>query len=103
MAPQLSVREQLEGRCVLITGGLGFLGSVCLEQLLRLSKVRVQQLAAASLRTYYMDACDIRDVTVLCVRRCVAERCTSAVGSAAHCGCVQVMAPTPGPHCLLGS
>lgn len=39
MAPALSVREQLEGQCVLVTGGLGFLGSVCLEQLLRLTEV----------------------------------------------------------------
>jgi len=40
MAPHLSVAEQIDGRCILITGGLGFLGSVALEQLLRLTEVR---------------------------------------------------------------
>jgi hypothetical protein len=39
MTQPLSVRQQLDGKCILITGGLGFLGSVCLEQLLRLSEV----------------------------------------------------------------
>ena len=37
----ISVREQMSGSVVLLTGGLGFLGSVCLEQLLRLTEVRV--------------------------------------------------------------
>lgn len=36
----LSMREQTQGTSVLLTGGLGFLGSVCLEQLLRLTEVR---------------------------------------------------------------
>lgn len=36
----LSVAEQLRGCTVLLTGGVGFLGSVCLEQLLRLTEVR---------------------------------------------------------------
>lgn len=35
----LSIRDVLDGNCILITGGLGFLGSVCLEQLLRLTEV----------------------------------------------------------------
>eukprot|EP00878_Enallax_costatus_P001418 GHUV01001568.1.p1 GENE.GHUV01001568.1~~GHUV01001568.1.p1 ORF type:complete len:569 (+),score=137.92 GHUV01001568.1:356-2062(+) len=34
-----SPREALAGATVLLTGGLGFLGSVCLEQLLRLTEV----------------------------------------------------------------
>lgn len=34
-----SPRQQLDGQKVLLTGSLGFLGSVVLEQLLRLTKV----------------------------------------------------------------
>lgn len=35
----LSIRDVLNGNCLFVTGGLGFLGSVCLEQLLRLTEV----------------------------------------------------------------
>jgi len=34
-----SPKQQLKGQCVLLTGGLGFEGSVVLEQLLRLTEV----------------------------------------------------------------
>eukprot|EP00878_Enallax_costatus_P009179 GHUV01009596.1.p1 GENE.GHUV01009596.1~~GHUV01009596.1.p1 ORF type:complete len:597 (+),score=150.72 GHUV01009596.1:329-2119(+) len=36
----VSPKEQLAGATVLLTGGLGFLGSVCLEQLLRLTEAK---------------------------------------------------------------
>lgn len=41
----LSVKQELRG-CILLTGGLGFLGSVCLEQLLALTEVCVLLLTA---------------------------------------------------------
>lgn len=36
----LSIREQLAGKTILLTGGLGGVGSTCLEQLLRQTEVR---------------------------------------------------------------
>jgi FlaA1/EpsC-like NDP-sugar epimerase len=36
----LSIREQLAGSTILVTGGLGGVGSTCLEQLLRQTEVR---------------------------------------------------------------
>jgi thioester reductase-like protein len=41
-----SPQQQFEGRTVLLTGALGFLGSVVLEQLLRLTNVRIDVLCA---------------------------------------------------------
>jgi hypothetical protein len=34
-----SPKHQLKGQCVLLTGGLGYEGSIVLEQLLRLTEV----------------------------------------------------------------
>jgi thioester reductase-like protein len=48
MDSMFSVSEQTRGSSVLLTGSLGFLGSVCLEQLLRLTEV-------GSLFTYVFD------------------------------------------------
>lgn len=41
-----SPKQQLKGQCALLTGGLGFQGSVVLEQLLRLTEVGRQPASA---------------------------------------------------------
>lgn len=39
MGPSLSIKEEIDTKFILITGVVGFLGPVCLEQLLRLTGV----------------------------------------------------------------
>jgi UDP-glucose 4-epimerase len=46
-----SPKQQYCGQTVLLTGGLGYLGSIVLEQLLRLTEVRAPSLSGTCVRS----------------------------------------------------
>jgi hypothetical protein len=83
-----SVSAELDGRGILITGGLGFLGSVCLEQVLRLTEVSSDcQTQAAAGTGAPVPATFLIPHALLCIDKHTEACCIGlcAVDSQLHC------------------